>query len=183
MTTPHRSEAPATPFSAWLRYNPNLDSRTKFLSCHDCDMWVHRYSVGEDGRRLNHIMLIEVKTWGKQSERAQVDTLMVVDQLLRFGTRRYVRSVKLKGITGSVRTVWSWGVHTLRMSDGRPDESEWLEWDGKRISVSTLEAIIRFDLRPDTMVKLETRRHHLLPSTPLFDRVAARSAARKKATT
>ena len=85
-----RRDGQGTPFGDWLREQPGLDSSEFQLSITDTDFWSHRFSV-KDGnrpvaRRIDHIMMVEIKTHRKDIDFAQRDTLSVIDQLLRRGT-------------------------------------------------------------------------------------------------
>ena len=78
MTRPTTHKAESTPFSLWLKEEPDLDSaaRVAALSISDVDFVVHQYLK-------NNIMLIEEKRYGGDSRTAQKDTLSVVNQMLK----------------------------------------------------------------------------------------------------
>ena len=66
MTTPRRDDT-QEPWAAWVQRNPRLDSVRDGLCCTNSDLWVHKYRTYVDNvgtRELQHIMLIEVKTYG-----------------------------------------------------------------------------------------------------------------------
>src|SRR5690606_24918959 len=134
-----------SPFGAWIRSNPDLDSIRARLSVSDCDYWIHQYRAHHDRcgiRAVDSIMLVELKTWRADVRFAQRDTLHLVDQLLRMSTTRADgrrRTVRTNGLaTGEQRIVRCFGVHTLRLSSDRPDRSEEIYWDGHRITEEML---------------------------------------------
>lgn len=170
-----RRDGQGTPFGDWLRAQPGLDSNEFQLSVTDTDFWSHRFSV-KDGhrpvaRRIDHIMMVEIKTFHRDLDFAQRDTLSVIDQLLRRGTIQNGRRRPIKipetrpGRPGCFRQVRCFGVHTLVMSGSRPDESDTVIWDGKfEVSEVELVEILRFDRDPDAPKRyLDTRRHHRPP--------------------
>jgi len=157
VTTPRRDDK-QEPWRAWIQENPRLDSRRDGLSCTDSDLWVHRYEVKVDKvgtRELQHLMLIEVKTFGRPVPSAQADTFHLIDQLLRRRDRKYYRRQD-----GSKRWLRSWGVHTIILSAQDPTASDWMTWDGKPITPMVFEELLRFERNPDTLKPRSDRRHH-----------------------
>lgn len=167
-----------TDFSQWLRSNPELDSIKYGLSIHDVDWIIHQFLVREDKngpRRFNNLMLIEEKRFGRQPNYAQSDTLTILNQVMSGGnSRRMVTD--LRGRTVLLRY---YGLHTLTFSDSGPLDSKTIAWDGKSISVPTLEQLIRFEVHPQTLRPLDTsgRRHHAnkAAATPLFAHMDSRT--------
>lgn len=128
------------------------------LCCTNSDLWVHKYRTHVDNigtRELQHIMLIEVKTFGRRVPSAQADTYHLIDQVLRRKDRKYFRRM-----TGEKRWVRTWGVHYVTLSGDAPDTSAWITWDAKPIDVTTLEELLRFERNPDTLKPRTDRRHH-----------------------
>lgn len=157
MTTPRRDNT-QEPWAAWIQRNPNLDSVRASLCCTNSDLWVHRYKSHVDKvgtRELQHLMLIEVKTHGRQVPSAQADTYHLVDQILRRKDKR-----PYKRPTVGVRWVRCWGVHYVIMSGECPATSDWMTWDGKPITVTVFEELLRFERNPDTLEPRTDRRHH-----------------------
>ncbi len=167
MTTPRRDDT-QEPWAAWVQKNPRLDSVREGLCCTNSDLWVHKYRTHVDNvgtRELQHIMLIEVKTFGKDVPTAQADTYHLIDQILRRKDRKYFRRP-----SGEKRWVRTWGVHYIIMSGDAPDTSEWITWDRKPIDVTTLEELLRFERNPDTLAKRSDRRHHTASQTARLQR-------------
>jgi hypothetical protein len=175
MTTARRDAQETDPYFEWLRAEASLDSNRYGISVTNNDHWVHRFSsrVEKNGRYypFDSMILIEVKSFDKAVPFAQSDTLELVDQLLktRFinGRRRMLRvKDKRPGRSGCYRYVLCYGKHILRMSGSRPDRSEFLYWDDKRISLVNLLEIYRFERDPDHPSKIiDMRRHHLRPAS------------------
>lgn len=167
MTTEQR-DGLGSPFSQWIRAHPQLDSIKQRIGVTDCDYWIHQYRAHSDRvgtRALDQLMLVELKTYFKDLPPSQRDTLHLVNQVMRLGSvlpngkRRYLR---LNGVNcGERRIVRCFGVHTLRLSRDRPDNSTSILWDGKVIDQATLVLILRYDRDPDYPQRLiSDRRHH-----------------------
>lgn len=190
MTTTRRDASDETPFGAWLRAHPELDSHVERLSATDCDMWVHRYSMRDESNRksstdirdaVDSIMLVEVKTHAKDLPFAQRDTLTLVDGLLRKasirtdGRRQHVEIEDTRLGKRAKRLVRCFGVHLLVLSGSRPDETNCsMRWDNRYFPLEEqLIELLTFRRDPDAPSKmLDTRRHHVLrakPTLQLFD--------------
>lgn len=188
MTTPRR-DGNDSPFSAWVREHPELEATVNKLSVTDSDLWCHRYSLRDERKRdraadirdaVDSIMLVEVKTFGRNEPYAQRDTLTVVDHLLRMacsmptGRRRHVVIDDGRLSNRTKRVVRCFGVHLLVLSGDRPDRSESIVWDHRHfLREKHLVELLRFDRDPDNPMKmLDTRRHHIVrrnPTLQLFD--------------
>ena len=158
-----------TMFGRWIRGNKELDS-AKGYCVTDQDYWIHRFKI--DGNRgFQCIMMVEIKTHGAELSDAQRDTLWLIDQITR--NRRQtptkqsmrvqagigpstVRSIIAKGEV----TLKAFGAHVLTFSGLGPDDSEWIKWNGKTITVDVLTQLLRFDLDPDTLKPIDLRNHH-----------------------
>ena len=161
MTT-ERRDGNEEQWRAWIRRHPELDSRPTgaALSLTDSDMWFHQYMSKPDRigtREIQHIMLTEWKTFEAAPPTAQVDSLQVIDAVLRCGDQK---TFDFPGSRVPRRYVRSWGVHYVRLSGACPDTSEWIEWDGKRVDVATLLGVLSFKRDPDTLHERSDRRHH-----------------------
>jgi len=159
MTT-ERRDGNEEPWRTWVRTNPNLDSKTHGLSITDIDLCVHRYMVHADRigtRELQHVLLLEVKTFGADEPHPQADTLAVLDAALRLLRRKKIR---IPGSRTPCRRVRFWGVHCLRLSGLMPPTSEQMWWDEKPITLPELEEVLRFERDPDSLQPREDRRHH-----------------------
>lgn len=160
MTTPRRDGC-EEPWKAWIRSHERLDSRIDGIVLTDCDMWIHKYKSTADKistREIQHIMLVECKTFGAKLPDAQRDTYNVIDCILR---RQNGKIWKLPTFDGKPsRLVRCWGVHVWRMSNSTPDDSAWMLWDEKPITAGVLVGLLRFDIDPDTLRERSDRRHH-----------------------
>jgi hypothetical protein len=154
-----------SPFSKWIRNHPDLDSIKERLCVQDQDYWIHQYRAHHDrigSRAVDSLMCLETKTFSAGIRFAQRDTLFLIDQLLRTsrtGQRSYRRC---RGPNGEVRIVRSFGVIPLCLSGSRPDDSEEILWNGRKINEPMLVELLRFERDPHCPSKqLEYRRHHL----------------------
>lgn len=156
-------------FSTWLRTQPELDSQKGYVAM-DHDLMWHRYRTHPEGRRFQLMMNIEVKSFGTEPTECQLDSMCMENQVLR--NRRQTPTKKLRWQAGHAPLqVWSsmhkqkiwlrhFGWHLLRFSHRGPEDSEWIEWDRKRIDIETLVALLKFDLDPDNLQPMELRSHH-----------------------
>jgi hypothetical protein len=174
------------PFDAWVRANPELDSIKDGIVVTDGDKWVHRYAIRTGGtmdRAVQYLMSVEVKTFEADLTPTQRDTLAIVNALLRTTPWKEQRAngQLVAGHAQNVRIVYSvlngrrvqlmcYGIHKLRLSNGTPDDSEWMTWDDKPISTDQLVGLLRFDLHPDSLNRLEHRHHkYTPPEQPMLD--------------
>jgi len=159
-----------TGFSRWMRNRKDLDSVRDSVVNNDMDYQIHKYKTRPDGRSVQCLMFLEVKTRNAEMSPSQSDTMRIVHQLTR--TRRTTPTKVENHITsgtpalvysetaGRDITVMSFGVHLLQFSNVSPDDSEQITWDGTPIDADTLAALLRFDLDPDTLKPLDLRVHH-----------------------
>lgn len=155
-----------TSFGRWIRNNKELDSKIGY-SVIDQDYWIHQYKRHQS-REFQCIMGIEIKTFGMELTDSQRDTLHIINQLMR--NRRQVNLNYQAGsgttalgkstLTGKNIILRAYGMHVLTFSHLGPYDSEWISWDKKRINIKILTKILRFDLDPDTLRKLDLRLHH-----------------------
>jgi RNase P subunit RPR2 len=172
-----------TGFGRWMREQPRLDSSHGIVTC-DVDHWVHRYKTNELGREFQLIMLVEVKTHGKDIDASQADTLHFVNQLFRNRRKTPTTDMPRRQADGYVHTVRSqmlnrdvklraYGAHLLQLSDSAPDTSEWMRWDKRLIDCETLIQLLNFDLDPDKLTPIDLRSHHKQAEFPLLGLSAA----------
>jgi len=160
-----------TLFRQWMREHPLLDSRDG-IACFDSDHWVHRFKFVHD-RRIQCLMLIELKTHGADMTDSQRDTLGMVDQLLRNrganAAMKHQRRRRQAGgigvnltsqMTGRKITCRLYGVHLLQFEKDGPQNSAWMKWDNSDINEEQLVSLLRFDIDPDTLRPIDLRRHH-----------------------
>lgn len=177
------------PIKAWIRKHEELDSRKHCLCIGDSDLWVQKYGTrtwhnGVD-RDLMYLMLVEIKTHGRDLNSAQRDLLHMVNQLLRTNpwkeqrdggrfTLGHPQNVRIVSsvIAGKHVRVQCYGVHKLRISGATPDQSEWLTWDDKPIGFDQLPALLRYDLHPDSLRPMEHRSHKRTVDMPALFGVA-----------
>ncbi len=171
MTRPRR-DGNEPPFNQWFRDNPRLDSIKESLSVLDSDLWDHKFRIHSDrrgSRDVQHLSLIEVKTFEAELTEAQRDTLWVITTALMrkkegcnrpfiFQMPHYFRNGSNRRC--NLRTVWCWGAHVLRMSHDSPQSSGWMMWDKKEIDVEMLEELLRFERDHFTLRPRSDRRHH-----------------------
>lgn len=193
MTAERRDGQEPTPFHAWVRGHPDLDSVRECLDIGDSDLWVHRYGTRRTktgtNRNVQYLMLVEVKTHGADLARAQRDTLSMVNDALRTEAMRQHRilgrfvgdhpqntRVVHSYIAGKRVRLYCYGVHKLRMSSASPATSQWMTWTDaygteQYITVDQLVKLLRFDLNPDSLRPLEHREHkrQVEPDPPLFE--------------
>lgn len=171
------------PIKAWIRSHRDLDSKKQCLCIGDSDLWVQRYGIRKHqtgiDRSVMYLMLVEIKTHGDDLRGPQRDLLHVINQLLRTtpwkdqrvkgrfvpGHRQNARLV-YSFIAGKSVRIHCYGVHKLRMSGATPDESEWITWDDKTVSTEQLLGLLRYDLNPDTLRRLEHRSHKRCSDMP-----------------
>lgn len=83
MSTTPRRDGGDTPFGAWIRNQPGLNSRSGY-DVEDIDR-VHEKLYCLNQYMLGYLMLIEEKQYNKDPTTAQKDTLGVISQALRKG--------------------------------------------------------------------------------------------------
>lgn len=152
----------------------DLDSREVGITACDLDFIVHKYKTREDGKLIQCVMFIEVKTRGKDIEVSQSDTLAIIDQFLNNrcdtptkknskrrtdGNRTQVYSPIMKRKV----TVRAFGGYILQFEHTGPMDSQWIRWGSRRelITADQLAQLIRFDIDPDTLAPFDVRSHHV----------------------
>lgn len=165
MTTLRRDGNPS-PFEAWTRSEPRLDSISARLSITDCDYWIHQYRAHRDRvnwRIIDSIMLVELKTFSAELPYSQRDTLRLVAEVCRRSCLTNGGRVRTHRITtmNEVRLVRFYGVFLLQLSSDRPDTSDNITWHGKPIDINKLVDVLSFKRNPITMNIRSERRHHL----------------------
>ncbi len=121
-------------------------------------------------------MSIEIKTCGRTLSDSQKEILNIHNQLIRnrgttsrHGWKQSGYALKkVKSIfNGNIITVRHYGVHILTFEKLGPDDSDWIKWDQKHIiTKETLTSLLRFDLDPDELTKIDIKSHH---GTSSFD--------------
>jgi len=167
-------ESIETPFSHWLRQEPELHPKVSSLSIHNVDWIIHQYRCAEDAigsRTVNNLMLIEEKRFGATQTDAQCDTLLQLDQALRSKQNRHngaYPGVPVKTLWGDTVRLKYYGLHCLTFSHSGPLDSTAIWWDKTEITVEMLIKILRFELNPRTLLQRDNRRHHKAKEMPLF---------------
>lgn len=144
------------PFMAWIRAQKDLPSFSATIGfvATDVDLFCHRYLTVVDKigtREVQCLMLVEVKTRGGKPSVSQLDTLQKIDAF---------RGAKRLG----GQAVRNFGVFILSLDGTEPADFEmrWSRVGGvqRSIDVRTLIRLLRFEVDPRTLRKLEFRRHH-----------------------
>lgn len=160
MTAPRR-DGGGSSFGMWIRRQPDLDSLKYSLSVQDIDWTFHRFA--QDGERGDSIMLVESKTYMKEWNYAQRDTLRMLDQGLRKATMRNGKRIQITVPDpmrpGHVRKFRYFGLHLLQFSKNNPDDSN-MKWDHGDIDKAALLEILKFERDPDSIGKMLDRRYH-----------------------
>lgn len=164
---PHcNNEITAEPaFGRWIRNNPQLDSWQGYCVI-DQDYWIHQFRTFR-GKDFQLIMMVEIKTFCAHQTLAQKDTLHVIDQLTRNRKNSDIsqagNSIPKVYSHVSKKEVYirSYGAHLLTFSHSGPDDSNWIKWNWRMIDEDILTKILRFDLDPDTLMKIDLRYHHI----------------------
>lgn len=160
----HESDSP---FGAWIRSRPDLDSVAQSIVVTDVDFLIQRYRVEIDAqgsRDMNYLMHVEIKTRSAMPSPSQHETLWIQHQCVASKRKRL-------DLRGRRRDVWHFGVFVLSMPGERPDDGPYVEWcsflmDGQfrrtKLKPDTLAKVLRFDLRPDNPRQpfARARRHH-----------------------
>lgn len=165
------------PIKMWIRGHGELDSRQACLCIGDCDLWVQKYGTrahhsGVD-RSVMYIMLVEVKTHGRELDDSQRELLGLVSDLLRTKPFKEQRAGGrfVPGHSQNIRIVRSYakgrrpvqlhcyGVHVLTLSGSTPEDSKQIMWDRSVISKEQLVGLLRYDLDPDTLNPIDHRSH------------------------
>lgn len=107
-----------TPFGAWMRRR--LKDSKEGLSVSDIDTTV--YAMWEYNDKV--LYLLEEKAFGDTVHNGQSRLFGVLSSILSHGC-------KAMGVT------WN-GLHIVRMQNSGPENSEWLELDGRRVTQQEL---------------------------------------------
>lgn len=127
----------------------------------DIDWIWHQYRTTKDRigkREVNHIMLIEEKSNGADLTFSQRDTMFLLHQALRRIDG--FKNLKLKTVRGDKVRVRFWGCFKLQYEGLCLNDAAWIKWNFHDITIEQLEAVLRFELSPITLMPLSDRRHH-----------------------
>lgn len=168
-----------TGFSRWVRSRKDLDSNEVGLGCCDADQIYHRFKTAKDGREVQCLMFVEVKTFAAVPSPSQRDTLVLIDQFLnnqrntpsRQRTKRQAENRPLVAWSVMKQTnvrVYAFGAYLLQFERSSPLDG-WTRWGRKRLDISAdqLAGLLRFDLNPETLGPMDFRRHHRDPTPNL----------------
>ena len=182
---PHcgHSVSTETPFNAWLRAHPKCGSSAKesALCRFDLDLLLRRYMFTQDGRgdrAVQALMFVEVKSHAAKLNEQQRDTLKLLSQVMRNRKMNVNRDKRGAHALDHAPPTKAWsernkkwvrlrlfGGHLLTLSGATPVDSEWMEWDWKRISTNQLVGLLTFNLAPDRLDEMDWRRR-TGPSVP-----------------
>lgn len=173
-----------TDFERWVREHPQLDSIKSDLVRFDLDMLLHKYKTCIDGkgsRLIQCMMFVEIKTFMATPSPAQVDTLSMLNQVLR-NRRPNVNSKTRRQTNGQATKVWSklqrrnvtlklYGGHLLQLDGTSPVNSSKMFWDYQEIGLDFLLDLLRFERDPDRIHLLldDRRRSRPWKQMPLLD--------------
>lgn len=154
----------------WVRGHPQLDSAKGFVFM-DRDIVVHRYKA-DHRREFQCVMFIEVKSHGASLNDSQRDTMFIIDQLFRNDRSTPTKKCRSRA-SSTPSTAYSLfrkthvavkalGYHLLKMNGSTPDNSTEIFWDRRQIDVGMLIDILRFEVHPDTLRKMDFRIHHAM---------------------
>lgn len=161
-----------TDFERWVRQSPELDSRTAGIVRFDLDVLLHKYLIEVDGkgsRDVQCLMFVEVKTFMAVPSKAQVDTLSMLNQVMRnrkqnihSRPRRQANETPTKVMSkmlGREVAIKMYGGHLLQMDGTYPDNSSLMMWDNQTIDRDVLTDLLAFRLDPDRITqKVDHRR-------------------------
>jgi hypothetical protein len=176
-----------TAFGRWMRNNGLLDSKSGIV-CFDCDILLHMYAQlhgKQKNRDVQCLMFVEVKSREARPSAAQRDTLSLFAQVLRNRKDNLHRRKRGRHLIGHVTPTKAYsqikaaevklrmyGGHLLRLSGDSPEDSQWMEWDERRlIDQTTLIGLLRFEIDPDTLHPLDLRIHHANRQMYFIDKV------------
>lgn len=160
-----------SPFSHWLRTQPDLESRSHKLAISDAD-FIFRRSRGQKimvgYKDVELIMIVELKTYDHALEYPQKQTLLDINELIRrpdaLGRRKQYRRTK----AGAPSFVLPFGIYVLRLDGTRPDNSKSIRWsrvdeDDRRtvLTEEQLTKVLCFDNDPDSPLKRFYPRHDI----------------------
>lgn len=160
-----------TDFERWMRHNPELKSESGIVRF-DLDILLHRYKFSEDRkgtRDVQCMMFVEVKTFMATPSPAQIDTLSILNQVLR-NRRPNIHSTPRRQVIGQLTKaysklnrrdvrLWLFGGHLLQIDGSSPDNSSRMLWDNLDINKSHLLELLRFERNPDNVeLKMDIRR-------------------------
>lgn len=127
----------------------------------------HKHHTDRIGPRdVQHMMMVEYKTYGAKPPMSQHDSLSMLSQALCkvSKTSKRKRSAKSQPVWSPMAkrnvTLKTWGAHLLVFSATSPADSSAITWNGKQINTYDLECLLRFELNPWTLKALRDRRHH-----------------------
>jgi len=151
-----------TDFERWMRNSSDLDSRSAGIVRFDVDVLLHKYKTLIDNassRDVQFMMFVEVKTMMAEPSESQIDTLSLLNNVLR-NRQVNMHHTPRKQMGGQLRKVYShakkkevrlylFGGHLLQISGTDPVNSDRMLWDRKPITAADLIRILRFEVNPD----------------------------------
>lgn len=140
MTIPRR-DGGDTPFSAWIRSQPELDSRLgydleDFDRLHSRLYTLHQFLHGE-------LMLIEEKQYNAEQSFAQIDTMSVLSQALRQGFSDPALILKRRISTRPTKITY-FGYHLIQFEKSGPKDG-YIRIGGIRVTEQELLRFLQFD--------------------------------------
>jgi hypothetical protein len=118
-------------------------------------------------------MFIEVKTNNAKLTFAQQDTLSIFNQIIRNRRTNIHRGKTGRHLVNNTPmamaysyclddyiTLRMFGGHLLQFSGTYPEDSNTIKWDFKEINKTQLIELLRFEIDPDSFVKMDWRRRY-----------------------
>lgn len=164
-----------TALERWIRNHPGLHSVREGLVRFDLDILIHKYKIFIDKKGTREIqcqMFIEAKTNGAVLDESQRDSFSMLSQIMR--NRKSNIYSERKGLHASNHTppckvishllqkeisLRLFGGHLWTLSGNDPNDSEWMTWDYKPVTVDQIISVLRFEIDPDNLdIKMDWRR-------------------------
>lgn len=122
-----------TPFRAWLRKHPELDS-VRGYDAEDLDCIWHQYRDGK-------LMLIEEKCRSGYQTYAQRDTHSLIDQAMKFASE-YLQFRREN--PNRPNRIKYYDYHVIQFENTNPSDG-WIKIDGKKVSEEKLVKFLKFE--------------------------------------
>ena len=157
----------ASPFGAWVRAQPTIESHESGLVVTDIDWCFHKYAPHIDSlgsREVQLMMYVELKCYNATPTPSQLETLALLHQIC-------ASKGKVHRPNRPPTTLWHFGVYVLRLLGTSPVQHPQCQWgifgDDATLHWQTLHTarlveVLGFTRRPDTLDPLNLRRHHAL---------------------
>ena len=141
-------------FGRWMRNNPKFGSTIPGIVQSDLDFVILRHTTTRWNRDFQLMQTVEVKEHGTEPDICKKDILHFFRQLVRVTRKNMhdattdttIRAYSKKNRRDVLLRFL--GVHLLQFQNTGPDDSDWISWDNKRVTLQTLEELIVMDRHP-----------------------------------